>query len=94
MKNIINHSDILKHVNSFGNYSTDIIHTLSNNDKWNVYTVTKYHGRPDMIANDIYGDSGYAGFLMFVNNKRSEDFKIGDKIRYISISNLEKIIDK
>lgn len=89
-----NYNDILKHVNTFGNYSTDSIFDLIKNQNWNTYTVTKFHGRPDLLANDIYGDSAFAGFLMFVNNKRAEDFKIGDKIRYITISDLEQILNK
>lgn len=58
-----------------------------------VYTVTIYEYRPDLIAQDFYGDVKYEGILM-LQVGRLENLVRGNRILLVSRSDVNSILSR
>jgi hypothetical protein len=66
-----------------------LLPTLAVAGKW---TVTTEISRPDLIANEVYGDTQYWWILMFFNDIiLIEDLVINTVVNYPSLSDLETL---
>lgn len=87
--------DISKFFEFTDNYdplSSGFVSSLKSISMGGLYTITKEDGRPDLISNNIYGDTQYWWILMLYNDYVIvEDFKIGEQIKYPSLTELEDL---
>lgn len=95
----MNRYDIAKFLNPIQDCFWDIldsefISSLIMVKKYNYYTVTTEEGRPDLIAERIYGlgNSQFWWIIMILNNYvLPSDIKNGDNVKYLSTSVLETL---
>ena len=80
--------DILKYVNENDPFNSYLLYILPSIDTTN-YTITKYAGRIDLLAEEIFGDSLFYSILIFLNPYSK--FEIKEIIRIITKDELSKI---
>lgn len=74
--------------------NSEFISNLNLMKSFEYYTVTTENGRPELIAEKIYGygNSQFWWIIMILNNcVLPSDIKTGDVLKYPSLSNLETI---
>lgn len=56
------------------------------------YTIRKEENRPDLLSYNLYGDTQYWWIILWYNSLyKPEDLKVGVKINYPSLSNIEQL---
>jgi hypothetical protein len=79
------------YVEGFDVYNSSFLRLLNKPGVEKVdYLITVYEYRPDLIAKDIYGDSGYEGILMAQMNIGLESYTRGTYLKVIP----KEIIDE
>lgn len=73
--------------------NSELLYKLDKVTEYEVYTITKYEHRIDLISNDIYGDSKYSWILMYINRIGLDELVRGTNIKYIPLTSLNKIIN-
>lgn len=56
------------------------------------YTIRKEENRPDLLSYTLYGDTQYWWIILWYNSLyKPEDLKVGVKINYPSLNNIEQL---
>jgi hypothetical protein len=73
-------------------YNSQLLYAFDQFSYWKYYTVNRFEGRIDLIAEDIYGSSEYYWILLYCNKINNSDIKRGMELRYIPIDQLNQIL--
>lgn len=58
-----------------------------------LYKITVYDGRPDLIAKDFYGSDSYLGIVILQGGSDLSNYKIGNLISLVPRSKIDTIIN-
>lgn len=95
-----NSSKIINRVEDLSNYVSGIdVYNSALLDKLRdpginreLYEITSFEYRPDLISEDYYGSPDYLGLLLIQGARGLEDYKKGEVLRLIPKSTLDNII--
>lgn len=86
--------DLSNYVEGYDVYNSKLLDLLKNPNIEKVeYVITKYEYRPDLIAEDFYGDEKYTGILMIICGISLEGYTRGTVLNLIPKSKIENIIE-
>lgn len=89
---VTNKQEISNYMEGLDLYNSKFLYEVTNPNYTRVaYEITVYEYRPDLIANDFYGDSGYEGIVM-LQAKKLENLKRGGKILLLPKITIDRII--
>nr|DAK84273.1 MAG TPA: hypothetical protein [Caudoviricetes sp.] len=72
--------------------NSTLLYYLDNCSERNIYTITKYEGRIDLISEEIYTKPEYSWILMYTNRITSlDELTLGRDIEYIPMNKLNAI---
>lgn len=74
-------------------FSSELMHKIDKCTDREMYMITKYEHRADLVAKDIYGDESYSWMLLYMNRIGVEDLVRNRVLTYILKSQLDSIID-
>lgn len=72
--------------------NSTLLHLIDTEDHRNIYEITKYECRIDLIAKEIYGSEKYSWLLLYMNRKSINELVRGVKLEYIPITRLEVLL--
>lgn len=81
-------------IDGFDYNNSELLYRLDEVTEYEIYTVTKYEHRPDLISLDIYNDVKYEWIILYVNKITVDDLVRGLKLRYIPKSDLINLMSK
>lgn len=74
--------------------NSTLLYRLDRASTKNTYTITKYEGRIDLIAREIYGNEKFSWILLYTNRIGVNDLKRGLVLEYIPFQELQSILNE
>lgn len=94
-KNLLTNADLSTYIDGTDVYNSIILDRLKSAEVVReFYTITTYEYRPDLIAQEIYGDPKYSAFLMLSCGLALEDLRKGVTLSVITPASLNSILSK
>lgn len=90
-KIITSEVDLSNYIEGYDLFNSVLISQLSDTTK-ETYVITTKEYRPDLIAEEIYGDTKYTGILMLVAGLPLEGYHRGSSFQYISKASIDIIL--
>lgn len=87
--------DLSNYIEGFDVYNAEITE-LINDPKlnWTTYTITTFEFRPDLIAEEVYGDVKYLGVLFLLCGTSFENYTKGTVLSLLPKEEINKILEK
>lgn len=90
---ISNKENLANYIEGIDVYNSSLLEYLNNpNITRELYEITVYEYRPDLIAEDYYGSSSYVGLLTLQAAKGLESYKRGSILRLIPKNILDNLL--
>lgn len=87
--------DPSNYISGYDIFNSTLLYMLGDpNIPKEIYEITVYECRPDMIARDIYGSESYLGLLLLQINKKLEELTKGTLLEVIPKNILDKLISE
>lgn len=93
-KIISNKQNLSNYFESFDVYNSSLLIYLNDPQiEREVYELTTYEFRPDLIAKDYYGSENYEGLVILMSAIGLENYKKGSKLFLIPKATLDNILN-
>ena len=90
---ISNKAELANYIEDFDVYNSKLIEKLRNPAlSKNVYEITVYEYRPDLIAQDFYGSTTYTGLVILQCGIGLESYTKGTVLSLLSKSTIDSIL--
>lgn len=90
---ISNKNELANYISGFDVYNSSLLVSLSDpRIERTMYTITAYEYRPDLIAEDFYGDTSYQGLLMLQSGTSLVGYQRGYVLSLIPKLTLDNIL--
>lgn len=87
--------DLSNYIEGYDLFNSVLIDQLSDTSlEKETYVITTKEYRPDLIAEEVYGNSSYTGLLMLVAGLPLEGYQRGTSFQYLPKSTLDIIIGR
>lgn len=91
---INNKQDLSNYIEGFDVYNSEILLKLNDPGiQREDYEITTYEYRPDLIAEDYYGDSSYMGIVLLTCARGLETYTRGSVLKLIPKRSLDEILN-
>lgn len=85
--------DFTGYVDGTDIFNSELLHRVNEITNFTKYRITRYAGRADLIAKEIYNANGYMWVILFVNRMRSEELTEGTVINFIPRNIIDSLIN-
>ena len=93
-KQIIKSNDVSPEIFIEGNdyVNSELLTKIDQVDEYKTFIITKNEHRPDLIAEEIYGDEKYSWLIMYINRVSLDDLVRHKVLNVIPLSKLTDIV--
>ena len=93
-RNITTTDKLSNYINGFDIYNSELLYKLSDPDiEYELFEITTWEYRPDMIAKYFYGSTSYTDLVILQMKVGIEDLKKGLILKLIPKSTLDNLIN-